>query len=302
MAGGHQGASCRLHRLADLRGQSDTSRAEHAARAPQWSENNGWRSERRKRITARTCQLRALRPPLADALHRAQIRPRLPLPWQGSRRGTRWLLPFYRRCTDRRGGGSNVHRRARARTACSNACRRRASRDRSRGRTQAMAARRRAGEVRAERRYHAVDPDNRLVTRGLERAWEESLAALEAAKAELARREQERPRVLLQAERDSLATLGPDLATVWAASTTTPRDRKELLRALIEEVIIKVEREKSSAHVTLRWKGGALSELDLTLPKREATVRTDEDTVALVRRLAAHYPDAVIAGILNRQG
>src|SRR5262249_41338173 len=71
---------------------------------------------------------------------------------------------------------------------------------------------------------------------------------------------------------------------------------------LIEEVIIKVEREKSSAHVTLRWKGGVLSELDLTLPKRKATVRTDEDTVALVRRLAVHYPDAVIAGILNRQG
>jgi hypothetical protein len=30
-------------------------------------------------------------------------------------------------------------------------------------------------------------------------------------------------------------------------------------------------------------------------------VRTDEDTVALVRRLAVLYPDAVIAGILNRQ-
>ncbi|HKA47515.1 MAG TPA: recombinase family protein [Methyloceanibacter sp.] len=154
----------------------------------------------------------------------------------------------------------------------------------------------------AERRYHAVDPDNRLVARGLERAWEESLAALEAAKAELARREQELPRVLSQAERDNLATLGPDLATVWTAPTTTPRDRKELLRALIDEVVIRVEREKSSAHVALRWKGGALSELDLTLPKREATVRTGEDTVALVRRLAAHYPDAVIAGILNRQG
>ena len=154
----------------------------------------------------------------------------------------------------------------------------------------------------AERRYSAVDPDNRLVARGLERAWEESLAALEAAKAELARREKERPRVLSQAERDNLATLGPDLATVWAAPTTTPRDRKELLRSLIEEVIIRVEREKSSAHITLRWKGGTLSELHLTLPKRKATVRTDEDTVALVRRLAVHYPDAVIAGILNRQG
>lgn len=154
----------------------------------------------------------------------------------------------------------------------------------------------------AERRYRAVDPDNRLVARGLERAWEESLAALEAAKAELARREQERPRVLSQSERDNLANLGPDLATVWEAPTTAPRDRKELLRALIEEVVIKVEREKSSAHITLRWKGGTLSELDLTLPKRKATVRTDEDTVALVRRLAVHYPDTVIAGILNRQG
>src|SRR5262249_43815392 len=79
-------------------------------------------------------------------------------------------------------------------------------------------------------------------------------------------------------------------------------DRKELLRALIEEVVIKVEREKSLAHVTLRWKSGSLSELNLTLPKRKATVRTDEDTVALLRRLAVHYPDAVIAGILNRQG
>jgi DNA invertase Pin-like site-specific DNA recombinase len=154
----------------------------------------------------------------------------------------------------------------------------------------------------AERRYSAVDPDNRLVARGLERAWDESLVALEAAKAELARREQERPRVLSQAERDNLADLGPDLATVWAAPTTTPRDRKDLLRTLIEEVIIRVERDKSSAHLTLRWKGGALSEIDLTLPRKKATVRTNEDTVALVRRLAVHYPDTVIAGILNRQG
>jgi len=155
----------------------------------------------------------------------------------------------------------------------------------------------------AERRYRAVDPDNRLVARGLERAWEESLNVLETAKAELARRENERPRVLSSEERSRIAALGTDLATVWTAATTTPRDRKELLGTLIEEVIVKVERDKSAAHLTLRWKGGALTEIDLALPrKRQATVRTDEDTVALVRRLAEHYPDTVIAGILNRQG
>ena len=52
----------------------------------------------------------------------------------------------------------------------------------------------------------------------------------------------------------------------------------------------------------MRWRGGALSEINTDLPpRRSAPVRTAEDTVALVRRLAAHYPDAVIAGILNRQ-
>jgi DNA invertase Pin-like site-specific DNA recombinase/predicted DNA-binding transcriptional regulator AlpA len=155
----------------------------------------------------------------------------------------------------------------------------------------------------AERRYRAVDPDNRLVARGLERDWEDSLTSLETAKSELARREHERPRVLSIDERSRLCALGPDLAAVWAAITTAPRDRKELLGTLIEEVIVKVERDKSAAHLTLRWKGGALTEIDLDLPRsRPATVRTDEDTVALVRRLAVHYPDTVIAGILNRQG
>jgi DNA invertase Pin-like site-specific DNA recombinase/predicted DNA-binding transcriptional regulator AlpA len=155
---------------------------------------------------------------------------------------------------------------------------------------------------RAERRYRAVDPDNRLVARGLEREWEESLRALEVAKAELARRERERPRVLSELERDRLLALGPDLTAVWHATTTTPRDRKELLQTLLEEVIIKVERNKAAAYLALRWKGGALSEIDLALPRsRPATVRTDEDTIALVRRLAVHYSDAVIASVLNRQ-
>jgi DNA invertase Pin-like site-specific DNA recombinase len=156
---------------------------------------------------------------------------------------------------------------------------------------------------RAERRYRAVDPDNRLVARGLEREWEERLRTLEAAKAELERRERERPRILSRAERDHLLALGPDLASVWNAPTTTLRDKKELLRTLIDEVTIRVDRDKAAAHPTLRWKGGALTELDLALPRsRPATVRTEEDTIALVRRLAAHYPDGVIAGILNRQG
>jgi DNA invertase Pin-like site-specific DNA recombinase len=155
---------------------------------------------------------------------------------------------------------------------------------------------------RAERRYRAIDPDNRLVARGLEAEWEKSLRELETAKAELARREQRRPRMLGADERSRLLALGTNLREVWRAPTTTARDKKELLRALLEEVIIAVKKDEYRSHLTLRWRGGALAEIDLDLPRRRAApVRTDEDTVALVRRLAVHYPDAVIAGILNRQ-
>jgi DNA invertase Pin-like site-specific DNA recombinase len=156
---------------------------------------------------------------------------------------------------------------------------------------------------RAERRYQTVDPDNRLVARSLEREWEKSLKALEAARLELARRERERPRLLTSEERDRFLTLGPDLTTVWQAGTTTSRDRKELLRTLIDDITLTVDRERKEARLVLRWKGGELSYLDLTLPRtRAAPVQTDEETVALVRRLAEHHGDAVIASILNMQG
>ena len=154
----------------------------------------------------------------------------------------------------------------------------------------------------AERRYRTVDPDNRLVARGIEAEWEKCLRELEKAKAELARREQLRPRTLRVDERTRLLALGADLFKAWQAPTTSPRDKKELLRTLLEEVIITVHKDERRAHLTLRWRGGALTDIDLDLPRpRPAIVRTDEDTIALVRRLAAHYPDAVIAGILNRQ-
>ena len=155
---------------------------------------------------------------------------------------------------------------------------------------------------RAERRYRAAEPENRLVTRGLETEWEQRLRDLAKAEAELAAREQRRPRTLSQDERDAISALGSDLGRVWSADTTTDSDRKELLRTLVDEVIVAVDRAARRADLTLRWKGGAITELEVALPRPQPKIRTDEDTVALIRRLAVHYPDALIAGILNRQG
>jgi uncharacterized protein YndB with AHSA1/START domain len=156
---------------------------------------------------------------------------------------------------------------------------------------------------RAERQYKAVEPENRLVARGLEKEWETRLQNLAKAEAELFRREQQRPRALTEEEHKRIKTLGSDLRLVWTAPTTTDRDRKELLRTLLEEVILKVERKESHADLTLRWRGGMTTKLDLPLKRYQAQgPTTDEDTMSLLRRLAAHYPDDTIAGILNRQG
>jgi len=157
--------------------------------------------------------------------------------------------------------------------------------------------------TRAERRYRAVDAENRLVARGLEREWEERLQEVTTAEAEMTAREHRRPRGLTLEERQLIDHLANNLEQVWSAPTTTTRDRKELLRTLLAEVIIKVDRPSAKAELTLRWRGEALTDLVIPLPRSTyRPLRTDEKTLTLLRRLAVHYPDALIASILNRQG
>jgi DNA invertase Pin-like site-specific DNA recombinase len=156
---------------------------------------------------------------------------------------------------------------------------------------------------RAERRYRSVEPENRLVARGLETEWEKRLRDLTAAEMELRRREQQRPNSLGPEQLQRIQMLGSDIGQVWSAVSTTDRDRKELLRTLLEEVVMNLKRAEGHAHLTLRWRGGAITALDVPVPRfKPMGPRTDEDTISLLRRLAALYPDEVIAGILNRQG
>lgn len=156
---------------------------------------------------------------------------------------------------------------------------------------------------RAERRYRAVEPENRLVARTLESQWEQSLNQLNDAKKGLERRQEQRPKKLTTDQRSRIRSLSEDLSQVWHAVTTTHREKKELLQLLLEEVNIAINRKEGEAHLILRWKTGVTSELTVDVrQKRIPPIRTEQDTIELVRRLAAHYPDAVIAGVLNRQG
>jgi DNA invertase Pin-like site-specific DNA recombinase len=156
---------------------------------------------------------------------------------------------------------------------------------------------------KAERRYRAVEPENRLVARGLEADWEGKLRELANAEADLRRRESQRLATISPDQLHRLRILSTDLKRVWYAATTTDRDRKELLRTILEEAVLNLKRTEGHAQLILRWRGGAITTLDVAVPRfRPEGPRTDDDTIALLRRLALLYPDEVIAGILNRQG
>jgi hypothetical protein len=138
----------------------------------------------------------------------------------------------------------------------------------------------------------------------LEADWEKTLVALAAAEAELARREKHHPAALSPSERATVLGLGDDLDGIWAAPSTTDKDRKQLLHTLLEEVIVTITTEDPGrrADLQIRWKGGAITELGVPLKRAQPKIRTSDDTIELIRRLAIHHTDTVIAAIHNRQG
>ena len=128
------------------------------------------------------------------------------------------------------------------------------------------------------------------------------MTALAAAEAELVRRERQAPKPLTPEQQSQILKLGVNLDVVFSAPSTTDRDRKELLGTLLADVTINIDRAAGHADLVLRWKGGAITDLTVPLIARpQDRLRTDEDTIDRLRRLAVHYPDAQIAGILNRQ-
>lgn len=155
---------------------------------------------------------------------------------------------------------------------------------------------------RARRQYDAVEPENRLVARTLERAFEKKLACQRRAERDLLTQQARKPIALRDDELAWLGKAGADVRAVFDAPTTTVRERKQLLRAVIDEVVVTVDTAARTAAVTILWQGGSRSDLVMEMTRTGGHFHaTDEDTVALVARLAADYDDTTIAQILSRQ-
>jgi DNA invertase Pin-like site-specific DNA recombinase len=155
---------------------------------------------------------------------------------------------------------------------------------------------------RARRQFDAVEPENRLVARTLERSYEQALVTQRQAEVELVAQRLRQPTRLSEEEMAWLGRAGADVRAIFNAPTTTWRERKQLLRALVAEVVVAVDKVERTAAVDVIWEGGAKCSFSVDLNKTGKHFRTtDEDTVELVRRLAERYDDRTIAAILSKQ-
>jgi excisionase family DNA binding protein len=153
---------------------------------------------------------------------------------------------------------------------------------------------------RAERAFHAAEPENRLVTRNLETRWENRLATLAEAETAL---QTARDAIPPTPDRATLQTLVTDMPRLFNADTTTAKDRKRLLRTLIADVTILPEHDPAHARIGIRWHTGATDEITITRPVHAGTAkRTPAPATEMIIRLGPTTSNTDLVELLNTAG
>jgi DNA invertase Pin-like site-specific DNA recombinase len=152
----------------------------------------------------------------------------------------------------------------------------------------------------ARQRFMNVNPNHRLVADGLEADWNAKLRALQQAQ-ERCDREQAADRAPLTTEqRARVLALVTDFPRLWRDPKTPARERKRMIRLLIEDVTVKRD-EVITAHV--RFRGGSTRTLTLPIPPRVWELKKTNPTImAEVDTLLESYTPGQIATILNQNG
>jgi len=152
----------------------------------------------------------------------------------------------------------------------------------------------------ARRRYLAVDPDNRLVADSLEADWNDALRALQTAREDYERASAAATAALTDELKDRIRSLATDFPALWSNPNTQQRDRKRMVRLLVDDVTL---HKTDSIHLHIRFRGGQTHSLVVAIPPTSWQARqTGPDTVTALDRLLDTLTDAEVADALNVAG
>ncbi len=140
-------------------------------------------------------------------------------------------------------------------------------------------------------------PENRLVADNLERQWNEQLARLKRAEEKYEKATKSDGPALGPEAKQRIQALASDLPRVWNDPKTPPRERKRMIRLLVEDVTLIRD---TVIRVHIRWRGGATTSMELPLPLSAPDLRrTPAEIIEQVRALATEQTDMQIAETLN---
>jgi Recombinase zinc beta ribbon domain/Recombinase len=153
----------------------------------------------------------------------------------------------------------------------------------------------------ARRRYRQVDPANRLVADELEAQWNRALQQVVEAQ-DTYDRQRHADRLTVDTDaRERILALATDFPRLWHDPLTPDRERKRMVRLLLEDVTLIKTAEGLTTH--LRFRGGATTTLTLARALNAWQLReTSTEIVALIDRLLDTQTDGNIATMLNARG
>ena len=106
--------------------------------------------------------------------------------------------------------------------------------------------------------------------------------------------------MLTDEQRARILALASDFPRLWNDPQTPARERKRMLRLLVEDITLLSETE---IHIHVRFRGGATSSLTLPLPKRLWQIRkTDPQVIVEIDALLDEHCDDEVAQCLNERG
>lgn len=155
----------------------------------------------------------------------------------------------------------------------------------------------------AQRRYEEVDPSNRLVAATLEKEWNGALVQLKEIQAQYGDYQKKNSLTSTKKQKESILALAKDFPRLWNAPSTSPKDRKRILRLLIKDITVKKFARENKATLYIRWQGGAREELEVLLPLPiYEKYKYPDEIVRKVRELACTLTDSQIAEKFNQEG
>lgn len=152
----------------------------------------------------------------------------------------------------------------------------------------------------AQRRYMQVDPSNRLVADTLEADWNEKLRRLRDAQESYERHHADDAKRITDEKRAEIEALARSFPALWQDPKTTDRDRKRLIRLLIEDVTLT---KGDRVFIGVRFRGGATKELSLPIPKNAfEECKTPAQVVDNIDKMLDTHSDYEIAEYFNALG